>query len=135
MPVVLYNTEKIHINDIDALVEIAGYKNIVAIKDSSRNQNFFDEMLRLKREGKIDVSILQGMENQLLESAGCDGYLIALANLEPKLCQEMLHLSSKELNNQIMKKWDEFNLGSETWYVSVKEALASRGIIKSSELI
>lgn len=75
------------------------------------------------------------MENQLLASVGCDGYLVALANVEPTLCKEMFSNPSKELNDEVMKKWDEFNLASETWYVGIKQALFARGKIKSAELI
>ena len=131
--VILYNTEKVHISDTDTLVDISHNENIVALKDSSQNQEFFNEALQVKREGKLSLSILQGMENQLLESAGCDGYLISLANVEPKLCKDMFLKPSPELNDQIMEKWGGLNLASENWFVGIKESLASRGIIKSSE--
>ncbi len=135
LPIILYNTEKINIHTLDMLLDINRNQKIIAIKDSSQNQNFFDEMLKSKKEGRINISILQGMENKLLESRGCDGYLISLANVEPKLCREMFNNPSMELNNKIMNKWDTFNLASETWYIGIKDALASRGIITSAELI
>lgn len=135
LPIILYNTENVHIDTADALIDIAQYPNIVSLKDSSQNSEFFQEALRVKKEGKITLSILQGMENHLLDSAGCDGYLISLANVEPKLCKDLLNNPSKELNDVVMKKWDEFNLASETWYVGIKQALFARGKIKSAELI
>jgi 4-hydroxy-tetrahydrodipicolinate synthase len=135
LPIILYNTEKIHIDTIDALSAIDQYPNIVSLKDSSQNQKFFSEAVRNRKEGKINLSILQGMENQLLESAGCDGYLISLANVEPGLCKSMLNNPIKEVNDEVMKKWVEFNLASETWFIGIKEALFARGKIKSAELI
>jgi len=135
LPIILYNTEGVHIGSVDVLMEIDRNENIVSLKDSSGNQKFFNEAVQAKGEGKIELSILQGMENQLLESAGCDGYLIALANIEAKLCQDMYIDPSKELNNEVMRKWIEFNLGSATWYVGIKQSLFSRGKIKSAELI
>lgn len=135
LPVILYNTEKVHIDSIDTLKDVAQFSNIVALKDSSQNQEFFSEVLKAKKEEGLSLSILQGMENQLLESTGCDGYLIALANVEPKLCRDMFNNPSKELNAEVMKKWHEFNLASETWFIGLKRVLYSRGTIKSAELI
>lgn len=135
LPVMIYNTETVHVADLDVLKGISANEKIVAIKDSSQNQQFFNEMTASRVKGELGISVFQGMENQLLESCGCDGYLISLANAEPKLCREMFDNPSMELNEQIMQKWEEFNLVSDTWYIGVKEALASGGIIRSSELI
>ena len=135
LPIILYNTEKVHIDSADTLIEIAQNASIISLKDSSQNDNFFQEALRIKREGKATLSLLQGMENKLLSSAGCDGYLISLANVEPVLCKNLLNNPSEALNDEVMKRWDEFNLASETWYVGIKKALFSRGKIKSAELI
>ncbi len=135
LPVILYNTEKIHIDTADVLVAVAQNANIIALKDSSQNQEFFQEIIKFKQEGKISLSIFQGMENQLLGSNGCDGYLLSLANVEPKLCRDMFTSPTKELNDEVMKKWDELDLASATWYVGIKQVLFSRGVIKSAELI
>jgi 4-hydroxy-tetrahydrodipicolinate synthase len=135
LPVVLYNTQKSHMDDAGTLMAISKNENIIALKDSSQNQKFFDEAVGLNKKGGIDISILQGMENQLLNSTGADGFVLSLANAEPKLCKQMFVHPTKELNAQIMQKWEELNLASETWYVGIKEVLESRGIIKSAELI
>ncbi len=135
LPILLYNTEKIHIDDLSLLKEIDISSNIISLKDSSQNQEFFNKAADARKRGEIGMSILQGMENQLLESAGCDGFLVSLANLEPKLCRDILERPSEELKAQIMSKWDEFGLASETWYKGIKQALFSRGIIKSAEPI
>ena len=135
LPAILYNTETKPIKDLTILIELSQNKNIIAIKDSSRDQKFFDEMVTAKKEGKINLTILQGMENQLLASAGCDGYLIALANIEPQLCNEMFEHPSKDLNDVIMQKWDEYGLDSERYYLNLKQILAKRGEFKSPEPI
>ena len=135
LPIILYNTEKIHISDPEVLIDISKNENILALKDSSQNKEFFSGAIKIKREGKINISILQGMENQLLESVGCDGYLISLANAEPRLCKEMLDSPSGELNGKIMEHWNEYDLAADNWYVGIKKVLAFRGIIKSAELI
>ncbi len=135
LPVILYNTVENHIDDTEELLTISKNENIIALKDSSQNQKFFNDAVRTKKERKMNMSILQGMENQLLESVGCDGFLVALANVEPKLCRDMFTNPSRELNEKIMEKWNKLNLASETWYIGIKEALNFRGIIKSPELI
>jgi 4-hydroxy-tetrahydrodipicolinate synthase len=135
LPVVIYNTEKKHIDSPDNLIAISKNENIISLKDSSQNQKFFDAIVQMKKNKIIDMSIFQGMENQLLESVGCDGYLISLANVEPQLCKEMFNNPSEGLNQEIMKKRDEFSLASEDWFVGIKKALAFRGVIKSAELI
>jgi 4-hydroxy-tetrahydrodipicolinate synthase len=135
LPVIIYNTEKVHIDKVETLEKVSKERNIIAIKDSSGNQDFFDGIVSAKNEGKIDIAVLQGMENQLLASKGCDGYLIALANAEPELCKMMFENPTPELNNQIMHKWDEYNLASDTWYKDLKQTMADNGVIASAELI
>lgn len=135
LPIILYNTEKVHIDSVEDLVDLTKGSSIISLKDSSQNKSFFKAMVQIKKEGRTRLSVLQGMENQLLESVGCDGFLLALANVEPELCKNMLSNPSKELNDEVMRQWDELDLASDTWYVGVKQALFSRNIIKSLELI
>jgi 4-hydroxy-tetrahydrodipicolinate synthase len=135
LPIILYNTEKINFDDVEDIRELSQYKNIVAIKDSSQNQGFFKKLVEAKKQGEVGISILQGMENQLFESAGCDGYLISLANVDPELCKEMFEHPSEERNAKIMEYWEYLNLASESWYMGIKNALVSKNVIKSAELI
>ncbi len=135
LPIIIYNTETTALKSVRAIREVDRIENIIAIKDSSKNMDLFTKLIKLRKIGKLRMSVLQGMENQLLESIGCDGYLISLANTEPKLCNDMFGTPSAELNRQIMEKWEELDLASKTWYVGIKKALASRGIIRSPELI
>jgi Dihydrodipicolinate synthase/N-acetylneuraminate lyase len=77
--------------------------NIVAIKDSSGDDRFFSQVLTMKPE--LKMSVLQGVENKLLQSKGCDGYMISLSNVEPSLCRNMLDNPSISLNNEILRKF------------------------------
>jgi 4-hydroxy-tetrahydrodipicolinate synthase len=135
LPVIIYNTEKTSIKTIEGFKKIAGYPNIVAVKDSSGNASLFQELVRSKSSGELDLSLLQGMENQLLESAGADGFLISLANIDPELSKNMLKTPTQEMNAKVMEKWDEYDLASETWFMNLKKILTARGVLKSAEAI
>jgi 4-hydroxy-tetrahydrodipicolinate synthase len=133
LPIILYNTENCNISNTQTLIEISSIENIIALKDSSQNQAFFTDAIRAQEKGGI--SILQGMENQLLNSVGCNGYVLSLANVDPELCKKMLTSPSAELQDEVMLQWDTLGLASPTWYAGLKLALMSRGVIRSAELI
>ncbi len=132
LPIIIYNTEKSSVHSIKNLMRLDNLKNVIAIKDSSGDQNFFSEAVSQK--DKLKMSILQGMENQLLQSKGCDGYLISLGNVEPQLCKTMFENPTEENNQKILAKFWEYNLGGE-WYITLKALLYSHGIIRSAEQV
>ena len=132
LPIIIYNTEKSSVHSVENLMRLDILKNVVAIKDSSGDANFFSEVIAQK--DKFKMSVLQGMENQLLQSKGCDGYLISLGNVEPQLCKAMLENSTEENNQKILVKFWEYNLGGE-WYITLKALLYSREIIRSAEQV
>jgi 4-hydroxy-tetrahydrodipicolinate synthase len=135
LPLIVYTTEKSAITTLDSIKKLATYPNVIGIKDSLGNQSFFNEMVKARKAGMLDLSVLQGMENQLLQSAGCDGFLISLANIEPQLCRDMLEHPTEELNGKVMQKWDELNLASDEWYVYIKKALFENKVITSPETL
>jgi dihydrodipicolinate synthase/N-acetylneuraminate lyase len=132
LPIIVYNTEKNAIHSVESLREIDHLKNIIAIKDSSGDDRFFSQVLAEK--SNLKISVLQGLENKLLKSKGCDGYLISLGNIEPQLCREMFENPTPENNEKVMKKFWEYNLGGE-WYITIKALLYSRGTIRSAEQV
>jgi len=132
LPIIVYNTEKSSIHSIENLVRLDNSKNIIAIKDSSGDQKFFSEAI--SQNDKLKMSVLQGMENQLLQSKGCDGYLISLGNVEPQLCKTMFENPTEENNQKVLAKFWEYNLGGE-WFITLKALLYSRGIIRSAEQV
>lgn len=134
LPIIIYNTETNCIQSAKAIQEIDGLKNIIAIKDSSMNINLFQELIDLKTKGEIKLNIFQGMEHLLLPSKGCDGFLISLLNVEPKLCKDMLENFSAEINSEILNKFQEYNLGGE-WYITLKALLYGRNVIRSAEQV
>ena len=132
LPIIIYNTEKSSVHSVENLMRLDILKNVVAIKDSSGDTSFFSKVIAQK--DKFKMSVLQGMENQLLQSKGCDGYLISLGNVEPQLCKAMLENPTEENNQKILVKFWEYNLGGE-WYITLKALLYSREIIRSAEQV
>jgi 4-hydroxy-tetrahydrodipicolinate synthase len=132
LPIIIYNTEKSSVHSVGNLTRLDNLKNVIAIKDSSGDRSFFSQMIVQK--DKLKMSVLQGMENQLLQSKGCDGYLISLGNVEPKLCKTMFENPTEENNQKILAKFWEYNLGGE-WYITLKALLYSRDIIRSAEQV
>jgi len=80
------------------------------------------------------MAILQGMDHKLPTSGEFDGFMIALANIEPRLCRRMLENPTEETQKEILKKFWEYNLGGE-WFVSLKALLYARGIVRSAEQV
>jgi len=50
LPIIIYNTEQQHIDNIELLQKIDALKSIVAIKDSSMNDVFFEQMIAAKQK-------------------------------------------------------------------------------------
>lgn len=133
-PILVYNTEEHPLKAVATLKKLDSLSKIVAVKDSSMNIEFFKKLITLKKQNKLRMNIFQGMEHLLLQSAGCDGYVISLLNTEPKLCKTMLQKQDTNTNDKILSKFWEQNLGG-TWYISLKALLHERGVIRSAEEI
>jgi len=134
LPIVLYNTETQAVSSLSAIRQLEAIENVIAIKDSSMNEAFFQKMCMLREEGDLRLSILQGMEHQLQTPAGCDGYLVSLANVEPALCQHMYRTPSDRINEDILEKFWRYNLGGD-WLVTLKAMLFCREVIRSAEQV
>ena len=128
----IYNTENAYISDIENLKELDKNERIVAIKDSSMNKEFFAEMCEARVQKKLTMTVLQGMEHQLDTPRGCDGYLVSLLNVEPKLVKEMFENPSIETNKKILDIFWKYNLGG-NWFITLKALLLERKIINSAE--
>jgi len=134
MDTIVYNTETASIKTVKGITDLDKIGNIIAVKDSSMNMLLFRKLVDLRKKEKLNLSISQGIEHLLYDSKGCDGYLISLLNLEPRLCSEMFKKQDKKTDKKIKDLFWEYNLGGE-WYVTIKASLRERGIIKSAEEI
>jgi 4-hydroxy-tetrahydrodipicolinate synthase len=129
---IIYNTENAFISELENLKELDANERIVAIKDSSMNRDFFAQMCKARLENELSMTVLQGMEHQLDTPSGCDGYLVSLLNIEPKLVKEMLENPTPETNKKILDIFWKYNLGG-NWFVTLKALLFERKIINSAE--
>lgn len=132
LPVVIYNTQQHRFRSIGAIKELQQNEAIIGMKDSSMNKKLFAQMCKMRIEKALRFPVFQGMEHQMLSPLGCDGHIVALANIEPGLCREMLSRNSVKLNARIINLFWRYNLGG-NWYVSLKALLCERGIIRSGE--
>lgn len=134
LPLIIYNTETQHINDINILSQIDVLENVVAIKDSSMNPEFFDQMVQRRKQNALHMHVFQWMEHELHTSKEADWFLISLANVEPALCKEYLQTWKQELEAKIIELFWKYNLWAER-YISLKAILMTKGIISSAEEI
>ncbi len=93
IPILLYNVPKFTgVNlSVEALATLAQHSNIIGIKDSSGNVNQLGQYLNRVDN---DFSILVGTAGSLLGALvlGCQGGILALANIAPEKCVEIYQL-------------------------------------------
>lgn len=93
IPILLYNVPKFtHINlGVDIVSILSKHPNIIGIKDSSGNVSQLGEYLN-----NVDknFNVLVGTAGALLSSLilGCDGGILALANIAPNSCVKICNL-------------------------------------------
>lgn len=91
IPILLYNVPKFtHINlDIELVSKLSRHPNIVGIKDSSGNVAQLGEILARVEK---DFQVLVGTAGALLAalSLGCQGGILALANVAPRECVRLV---------------------------------------------
>lgn len=134
LPIIVYNTETQFMQTIETARTIAGINTVVAIKDSSDNIEVFNAMCAERLAGTFAAAVLQGMEHRLQTPEGCDGYLIALLNVEPELCKEIRNNPTDEMQQKMLNIFWEYNLGGD-WFISLKALAKERGLIRSAEQV
>lgn len=104
IPVLLYNVPKFTgVNlSVEALSELSHHPNIVGIKDSSGNVNQLGQYLN---HVDSDFHVLVGTAGALLGALtlGCQGGILALANLVPEQCVQ-IYQQVKEGNIEEARK-------------------------------
>jgi len=93
IPVLLYNVPKFtHVNlTADVVAELSQHPNIAGIKDSSANVALLSELIDRTAE---DFDVLVGTASVLFNglTLGCTGGVLALANVAPQACVDILEL-------------------------------------------
>lgn len=95
LPLVLYNMPamtKVHI-DLETVRRLSEHPNIIGIKDSSGNMDFFLRLVRLAQSERPDWTVMIGSETLLPEAiaAGGDGSVCGGANFAPALFVALYH--------------------------------------------
>lgn len=134
LPILVYNLEGSSFTSIDSIKALDTIDQIIALKDSSGDKTFFKQIIQAKAGGEISFSVLQGAEYNIEHSQGCDGYLIALINVEPELSRKVISDNSGSVIQEIMDKFWTYNLGGE-WFVTLKAILFSRKVLRSAEQV
>ena len=97
IPILLYNVPKFtHINiPIDTVFHLAKHQNIVGIKDSSGN---LGQLAAFQEHASPQFRVMFGTDGVLLGGLvhGLQGGILALANVAPKECVEMLRAVEQE---------------------------------------
>ncbi|MGZ3148051.1 dihydrodipicolinate synthase family protein [Lentzea chajnantorensis] len=130
----LYNEKAVSGNSIEPATlrrVCTQLPNVVGVKESSGSA----ELTRALVAECPGLPVFEGWENLLLEAQGVAGFIGPLANLEPKVCTEMLAEPTQERQDEINALCEKYGVFEDDWYRHVKTALRERGIIKTDRVV
>ncbi|MEY9214941.1 dihydrodipicolinate synthase family protein [Thermobifida halotolerans] len=127
LPIFLYNEEAVSGNRIEyeTMLRLCELPGVVGVKESSGSPEF----TRKLAAAGTGVPVFEGWENLLLASAGIDGFVGPLANLEPGLCNAMLVDPTPDRQEVINAVCENYGVFEDDWYARVKQELGRRGVI------
>lgn len=133
LPVIIYHNPimtKVKL-DFDTVLRLSEHPNIIGIKDSSCDYNFFQKLLQLKND---KFSVLQGDERKLKEAllSGADGLVTGVGNVAIEIFIALYRAAREnkievveDLQNKIFKL---LNFCRDSWIQAIKYGLKVRGI-------
>lgn len=130
----LYNEKSISGNSIEPATlrrVCTELPNVVGVKESSGSADFTRELVA-ECPG---LPVFEGWENLMLEARGVAGFIGPLANLEPKVCTEMLAEPTQERQDEINALCERYGVFEDDWYRHVKLALRERGVIRTAAVV
>lgn len=137
LPVTLYTNSGITQGkslDADVVTRAKAHPNVVGIKDSSGNADYFARLLALQDEG---FSVLQGEERRALESliSGARGLVAGTANVFPGVFKSLIERRNPADAVAIQRVQAEIKavLGG-NYIQKLKWKLARSGVIRSDEM-
>ena len=102
---------------------------VIAVKDSTGD---LDATRRLIDAG---VSVLQGGDHMMGAGLPVDGFLVSLANLEPRLCARMWRSPHHGAAESIARSCERHDLCADDWYRQIKNRLHERGVVTDPHLV
>ncbi|MGI9064034.1 MAG: dihydrodipicolinate synthase family protein [Pseudonocardiaceae bacterium] len=133
LPLFVYNEAALSGNHIDlgTLVRICRLPGVVGIKESSGSP----ELTRRIVDAVPWVPVFEGWEHLLLEAREVAGFIGPLANLEPRLCQDMLDDPTAPRQADINETCARYGLLTDDWYRPLKRELARRGVLATDRTV
>jgi 4-hydroxy-tetrahydrodipicolinate synthase len=133
LPVVVYHENAVSGNNLqlDTLLRVCRLAGVVAVKDSGGSAAFTRRLIAARPR----VPIFQGIEALLLEAGDVDGYIVALANLEPALCAELFVEPSAARATEVRAACEQYGLARPDWYRMIKAELHRRGVLTTTRTI
>lgn len=141
LPVLLYNMPSLTKVwfDVETLAELATQDQIVGIKDSSGDLDYFQKVVQLRNEMRPDWRLFVGPEHLLVEAMdlGADGGVNGGANIYPRLFvslyeakRERDEVAVRDLMNQVEHLQEIYSIGkyASRFIKATKSALSLREI-------
>lgn len=135
LPVVIYHNPGMtrFKFEFDTLVELSNHPNIIGLKDSSCDYEFFLKTLTLRDD---NFSVLQGDERRLKEAllAGADGLVTGVGNVAIKIFVDLYKSAKegdiKEVEEQQSRVNRLLEFCRDSWIQAIKYGLKLQGICK-----
>lgn len=129
LPVVVYHESAVSGNTLElaTLLRVCALPGVAGVKDSAGDTGFTRALIA----AGPGVPVVQGLEHLLLESGPVDGWVVALANVEPELCRALLTDRGDERAEQLRAACERYGLERDDWYRSLKTELLRRSVIET----
>ncbi|MFB7591096.1 dihydrodipicolinate synthase family protein [Streptomyces sp. NPDC056169] len=133
LPVIVYHGTEVSGNaaDFDTLLRICEIPSVVGVKDSSGSAAFTRRLV----EARPGARVLAGLEHLLLDSGPVDGYVVALANVEPALCADLFAGRLAHAEETLADACTRYGLEKDDWYRWVKAALYRSGVLETDRTV
>ncbi|MGW4566353.1 dihydrodipicolinate synthase family protein [Streptomyces sp. NPDC004561] len=131
LPVIVYHESAVSRNalDRDTLLRICALPGIAAVKDSAGDAAATRELIA----AGPGVPVLQGLERLLLDSGPVDGCVVALGNVEPELCRDLMTDPSDENAARLAEARARYGLDRDDWYLTLKNELHRRAVVPTAK--
>lgn len=133
LPVVVYQESAVSGNSLqlDTLLRVCELAGVVAVKDSGGSAAFTRRLIAADPK----VLVFQGIDELLPEVGDVDGYIVALANVEPALCAALFDEPSAARAAEVRSACERYGLAQLTWYRMIKAELHRRGLLTTARII